>query len=84
MDVQVISLHSKDDTWKNRGIALEFTLHFDHVLDSDRLRYSLQRLLEIGEWKKLGARLRLNVDILCILSSSILKTNKDLYIGREA
>jgi hypothetical protein len=59
MAIQIIPLHSKDDTWMNRGIALEFTLHFDHVLDSDHLRRSLQRLLEIGEWKKLGARLRL-------------------------
>lgn len=57
----VIPLHSKDDTWMNRGIALEFTLHFDDVLDPEHLRRSLERLMEIGEWKKLGARLRLNV-----------------------
>jgi hypothetical protein len=78
MAAQVIRLHSKDDTWMNRGISLEFTLHFDHVLDSDRLRCSLQRLLEIGEWKKLGARLRLKVNILCIPCSSMLNTNDNL------
>ncbi|KAJ5887881.1 hypothetical protein N7495_007922 [Penicillium taxi] len=58
MAVQVIPLHSKDDTWMNRGIALEFTLQFDYVLDPEHLRRSLQRLLEIGDWKKLGARLK--------------------------
>ncbi|KAJ5270573.1 hypothetical protein N7497_008657 [Penicillium chrysogenum] len=60
MAPQVIPLHSKDDTWMNRGIALEFTLCFDHVLDPEHLRWSLHRLMEIGDWKKLGARLRLN------------------------
>ncbi|XHG02596.1 hypothetical protein AWENTII_005941 [Aspergillus wentii] len=57
---QIIPLHSKDATWMNRGIALEFTLQFDDVLDAEHLRRSLQRLMEIGDWKKLGARLRLN------------------------
>ncbi|PYI00200.1 hypothetical protein BO71DRAFT_479018 [Aspergillus ellipticus CBS 707.79] len=56
----VIPLHSQDDTWMNRGIALDFTVKFDQVLDPEHLRRSLDRLLEIGDWRKLGARLRLN------------------------
>lgn len=63
----VIPLHSKDDTWMNRGIVLEFTLHFDDVLDPGHLHRSLARLMEIGEWKKLGARLHLNVCRICFL-----------------
>ncbi len=36
-------------------------LRFDDVMDPENLRMSLSRLLEIGDWKKLGARLRMNV-----------------------
>ncbi|KAH8657136.1 hypothetical protein BGZ60DRAFT_384179 [Tricladium varicosporioides] len=56
----VIPLHSKDDTQINRAMVLDLTLRFDDVLDPSKLRNSLARLLEIGHWRKLGARLRLN------------------------
>jgi hypothetical protein len=42
-------------------IVMEFTYRFDDVLDAERLKSSLERLLEIGEWKQLGARLKKNV-----------------------
>ncbi|TVY93515.1 Transcriptional regulator, partial [Lachnellula willkommii] len=56
----IIPLHSKDDTKSLRPFILDFTLCFDDVLDPEKLRSSLERLMEIGDWRKLGARLRLN------------------------
>lgn len=42
-------------------IVMEFTYRFDDVLDAEKLRSSLERLLEIGEWRNLGARFKTNV-----------------------
>jgi hypothetical protein len=36
-------------------------LRFNDVLDADKLHASLSRLLEIGDWKKVGGRLKLTV-----------------------
>lgn len=58
---EVIPLHILDGNRVVQAILLEFTYKFDDVLDVVKLRNSLNRLLEIGEWRKLGARLRLNV-----------------------
>ncbi|KAH6669906.1 hypothetical protein B0J14DRAFT_619062 [Halenospora varia] len=56
----IIPLHSKDDTKINRAMVLDLTLRFNDVLDPSKLRDSLARLLEMGHWRKLGGRLRLN------------------------
>lgn len=42
-------------------IVLDLTVRFDAVLEPKRLHSSLSRILEIGEWRKLGARLRRNL-----------------------
>ncbi len=57
----VIPMHFFDDNWVNRSILLDFTLRFDDVLNPEKLRNALVRLMELGHWKKLGARLRQNV-----------------------
>jgi hypothetical protein len=44
-----------------KKIVMEFTYRFDDVLDAEELRSSLERLLEIGEWRNLGARFKKNV-----------------------
>jgi len=54
-----------DDTANNRGIPLSWTMKFDDVLDGDKLNESLTRLLSIGNWRKVGGRLRLNVRFRC-------------------
>lgn len=36
-------------------------LRFDDALDAQKLHNGLTRLLNIGEWRKLGGRLRKNV-----------------------
>ncbi|RAL15386.1 uncharacterized protein BO97DRAFT_384479 [Aspergillus homomorphus CBS 101889] len=50
--------------WDGRSyqhsICMEVTYRFDDVLDVERLNHSLTRLLQLGEWHKLGARLRRN------------------------
>lgn len=57
----VYPVHFFDDTKPFRGMLLNWTLRFDDVLDADKLQSSLARLLEIGDWRKLGGRMRLNV-----------------------
>ncbi|KAI1103614.1 hypothetical protein F4804DRAFT_333162 [Jackrogersella minutella] len=58
----VIPLHRLDDTMITRKVILEYTMRFDDVLDPDKLRISLEKLLSRRDWRKLGARLRLNTD----------------------
>ncbi len=57
----VIPLHQIDDTPTNRSLCLDQSMRFDDVLDVDKLVGALERLLEKPGWRKLGARLRLNV-----------------------
>jgi len=56
-----------DDTKSMRDMILHWTFHFNDVLDAEKLRISLARLLEIGDWRKIGGRYRINVS-LCILN----------------
>ncbi|KAK6861005.1 hypothetical protein PG995_004641 [Apiospora arundinis] len=51
-----------DGTNTLRGAIVSWTLCFNDVLDSDKLHSSLSRLLEIGDWRKVGGRLRLKDD----------------------
>jgi hypothetical protein len=60
-DDVVYPLHMLDDTPSLRNIVVAWTLRFDDVLDVEKLHESLSRLLEIGEWRMLGGRLRLKV-----------------------
>ncbi len=50
-----------DDTQALRGIVVTWTLRFNDVLDPEKLHASLSRLLEIGDWRKVGGRLRKKV-----------------------
>ncbi|KAI9703927.1 MAG: hypothetical protein M1820_005709 [Bogoriella megaspora] len=56
----VIPLHYYDDTKVMRAFVLNLGMRFDDVLDPERLRAALERLCELGNWRKIGARLRLN------------------------
>jgi hypothetical protein len=57
----IIPLFERDDSTTNRAVALEFTMVFEDVLNADKLSGALWKLLQKPGWKKLGARLRLNV-----------------------
>lgn len=56
----VYPVHMLDDTKGCRAYMVSQTFRFDDVLDAEKLRGSLTRLLEIGDWKKLAGRLRFN------------------------
>jgi hypothetical protein len=60
---KVVQLSEHDDTDVYRSIVLNLMLRFDDVLDPRGLRISLEKLLSRDGWRKLGARLRLNVGI---------------------
>ncbi|KAJ6146816.1 hypothetical protein N7497_008798 [Penicillium chrysogenum] len=55
----VYPVHMLDDTKTLRDIVVTWTLRFNDVLNVDSLHASLSKLLEIGDWRKLGGRLRL-------------------------
>lgn len=57
----IVPVHIFDDNAINRSVLLYITLRFDAVLDPERLRHGLQRLMELGDWRKLGARVRKTV-----------------------
>jgi len=54
-------VHMLDDAKMLRSMLLAWTLRFDDVLDGNKLHESLSRLLEIGDWRKIGGRLRRKV-----------------------
>ncbi|KAJ5835980.1 Transferase [Penicillium robsamsonii] len=56
----IIPFHFWDDVPHTRGICINVTLRFDKELNPERLQDSLSSLLEIDNWRKLGARLRLD------------------------
>jgi hypothetical protein len=62
-DDDVYPVHTLDDTKTMRSILIAWTLCFNDVLVADKLRSSLATLLDTGDWRKLGGRLRLNVRI---------------------
>jgi hypothetical protein len=53
-------LHLLDDTKFNRD-CISWSMRFDDVLDAELLRDSLSELLDMGNWRKLGGRLRTKV-----------------------
>ncbi|KAL8376836.1 hypothetical protein RB595_007794 [Gaeumannomyces hyphopodioides] len=58
----IIPFHYYDDSKHTNGLCFDFTFRFDDVLDADKLRAALSRLLELGDWRKLGARIRRGTD----------------------
>ncbi|WYZ36908.1 hypothetical protein EsH8_II_000414 [Colletotrichum jinshuiense] len=58
----IVALNVIDDNFINRKLVMLFMMRFDDVLHPEKLRSSLEKLLERDGWRKLGARLRLNVD----------------------
>jgi hypothetical protein len=58
---RVIPLRYWDDLEYIRSICHDFTFRIDDVLDVQKLESALDRLMEVGNWGQLGARLRLRV-----------------------
>ncbi|OQE29898.1 hypothetical protein PENSTE_c002G01693 [Penicillium steckii] len=53
----VYPLHSLDDSKVNHCFV-NWMMRFNDVLDAEKLNEALAKLLRIGDWKKLGGRLR--------------------------
>jgi hypothetical protein len=62
-------LHLLDDTKFNRD-CISWSMRFNDVLDAEMLRDSLSDLLDMGNWRKLGGRLRPKVYTLSLHSNS--------------
>lgn len=57
-------VHLIDASKDYQKLFLAYLLVFRDVLDGQKLADSLSELLEIGDWRKLGGRLRRNVQHL--------------------
>ncbi|KAH6985360.1 hypothetical protein EDB80DRAFT_224194 [Ilyonectria destructans] len=58
----VYPVHFLDDLPSYRAMVLSWTLRFNDVLDADKLHNALAKLLERGDWRKLGGRVRTRSD----------------------
>ncbi|KAF7556434.1 hypothetical protein G7Z17_g1400 [Cylindrodendrum hubeiense] len=58
----VFPVHFFDDTKTYRSMIVTWTLRFNDALDPEKLHDGLVQLLQIGDWRKLGGRLRLTTD----------------------
>jgi hypothetical protein len=57
----IIPLNAADDTDVLRSVVVVLSYRFDDVLDPVKLKSSFEKLLDRPGWRKIGARLRLNV-----------------------
>ena len=57
----VFPVHFIDQAGLIRESIINYTFQFNDVLDAEKLHHSLVNLLGMGDWKKLGGRLRLDV-----------------------
>lgn len=58
---KVTPVYTFDDTALNRIMPVCQVLRFRDIMDADVLRRSLETLLDIGDWRKLRGRWRLDV-----------------------
>ncbi|PHH93229.1 hypothetical protein CDD83_9499 [Cordyceps sp. RAO-2017] len=56
-EYDVYPVYKLDDNMLCRNLSVSYTMRFNDVLDPYLLLDSLTRLLEIGDWRKLGGRL---------------------------
>lgn len=75
----IVPVHYWDDTVLCRSAILYDLMRFDDVLDVGLLKTSLENLLGRKGWRKLGARVRLNVSfwfLFCRDKLSFQGTNR--------
>lgn len=58
MNDKIYPTHFIDNSKLLKPLVLAWTLRYNDVLDAGQLHASLCRLLEIGDWRKLGGRLK--------------------------
>lgn len=62
-EYEVYPAHFIDQGGLIRDVISNYVLRYDAVLDPTILHDSLAALLRTGDWRKLGGRLRLNVNL---------------------
>lgn len=62
-EFDIYPVHLLDDAKTMRRSCPCYLFRFNDVLDAGALASSLSRLLEMGDWRKLGGRLRLKVSL---------------------
>lgn len=74
---QVYPVHLIDQAAVIRSSIINYVFRYDCVLDADKLHRALSQLIEVGEWRKLGGRLRRNVrPIRCTLETVTKLTSR--------
>lgn len=71
---KIVPLHHFDDGPLWRAFILYSLFVLDHVLDAEKLRTSLERLIRKKGWQKLGARLKQNVSSSRVILLSYPRT----------
>ncbi|KAI1456607.1 hypothetical protein F4805DRAFT_475750 [Annulohypoxylon moriforme] len=56
----VVPAHYWDNSFPGRSLIVYDLLRFDEVLDAEKLKASLEKLLNLHGWRRLAARIRLN------------------------
>ncbi|OAQ69677.1 transferase family domain-containing protein [Pochonia chlamydosporia 170] len=59
-EYDIYPTHFLDNSRSHKNLLLAWTLRFNDVLDGEKLNDALWQLLEIGDWRKLGGRLRMD------------------------
>ncbi|PVH92963.1 hypothetical protein DM02DRAFT_721895 [Periconia macrospinosa] len=82
---EVIPLGWLDDTKQNRNVIIDFALIFDEVLDEKKLVRALEKLVEKPGWKRLGGRLRLNINnkLECHIPAEFTKERPSVTFTHE-
>lgn len=75
---EVYPVHMLDGVRVHRNFICTWILRFDDVLDPEVLRTSLARLFDIGDWRKVGGRIRIKVHFKTIRNSR----NTDMHEGQ--
>lgn len=70
---KIIPVHYWDDTTTFRSVVLYYLMRVDDALDSQKLHLALVKLLNRDGWRKLGARLRLNVGLFFFFQADHFK-----------
>lgn len=58
---EIFPVHFIDQAGLIRASIISYTFRYNDVLDPEKLHDSLVKLLGIGDWRKFGGRLRLDV-----------------------
>nr|POE77759.1 hypothetical protein CFP56_09402 [Quercus suber] len=77
----IYPMHYFDDQFVGRALVLHFTYRFDDVLDAEKIRLALVRLMELPGWSKMGARIRKNVNGYMTCISLVEQEFIDGFIG---